>query len=72
MKIIIITLILIHTLTLNTIANELKDCSVYSKLSPKYFTCKASNFAKETANYQKKSWSEEKEKINKLKKKVTE
>tara|TARA_B100000902_G_C26951175_1_gene735891 strand:+ start:202 stop:420 length:219 start_codon:yes stop_codon:yes gene_type:complete len=70
MKNIYISIIFIHMLTPNLYAAELKDCSVYSKLNPKYLACKTANFAKGTANYQKKSWSEEKEKINKLKEKI--
>ena len=71
MKKILFTLIFIHAFTLNSYSTELKDCSVYSKLNPKYLACKTANFAKDTAKYQKKAWSKEKEKINKLKKKVT-
>jgi len=72
MKKILISIIFIHILSLNSYAAELKDCSVYKKLNPKYLACKAANVVKNTANYQKKEWSEEKKKINKIKKKVTE
>ena len=51
-------------LGLNSYSAELKDCSIYNKLNPKYLACKAGNVIKDTANYQKKEWSEEKEKIN--------
>ncbi len=69
MKKIFITTFLIHILTLSSYADELKDCSVYSKLNPKYLACKTANFAKDTANYQKKAWSDEKKKLSDLKKK---
>ena len=67
MKKILISIIFIHILTLNTFAAELKDCSVYNKLNPKYLACKAANFAKDTVNYQNKEWSEEKDKLIKKK-----
>tara|TARA_Y100000389_G_scaffold191053_1_gene216612 strand:- start:701 stop:904 length:204 start_codon:yes stop_codon:yes gene_type:complete len=66
MKKILIFIIFLYTFTLNSYAAELKDCSVYNKLNPKYLACKAANVIKETTNYQKNEWSEEK---NKLKKK---
>ena len=44
-------------LTLNAFAAELKDCSVYGKLNPKYLLCKASNITNDTLNYQNKQWS---------------
>ncbi len=71
MKKIFIPIIFMYILTLSSYAAELEDCSVYSKLKPKYLACKTANFAKGTANYQKKAWSEEKEKIKKLKEKIT-
>ena len=58
MKKILITVIFTHVLTLSSFSEELKDCSVYSKLNPKYFACKTSNFAKSTKNYQQKEWSD--------------
>ena len=77
MKKILISIIFTYILTLNSFAAELKDCSIYNKLNPKYLACKTANFAKDTANYQNKEWSEEKKKvikvkdeINKTKKKV--
>tara|TARA_Y100000389_G_C17253800_1_gene409489 strand:- start:262 stop:483 length:222 start_codon:yes stop_codon:yes gene_type:complete len=70
MKKILIFITIMHILTLNSYSAELKDCSIYNKLNPKYLACKAGNVIKDTANYQKKEWSEEKEKINKIKKKV--
>ena len=54
MKKILISIIFIFTLTLNSNAAELKDCSKYSKLNPKYLACKTANVIKDTANYQKK------------------
>lgn len=67
MKKILISLIYIYIFTLSSYAAELNDCSVYSKLNPKYLACKATNFAKDTVNYQNKEWSEEKKKIMKKK-----
>mgnify|MGYP006111441967 CR=1 FL=1 len=63
MKKLLITIIFINSLTLNLYAAELKDCSKYSKLNPKYLACKTANVIKDTANYQKKEWSEEKDKL---------
>ena len=60
MKKILISIIFIHAFTLNSYADELKDCSVYKKLNPKYYACKAANIIKDTKNYQKKEWSENK------------
>ena len=71
MKNILISITLIQFLSLNAYAAGPNDCSIHSKLSPKYIACKAANFAKETANYQKKTWSEEKDKMKKLKEKVS-
>ena len=67
MKKILISLIYIYIFTLSSYAAELNDCSVYSKLNPKYLACKATNFAKDTVNYQNKEWSEEKKKLIKKK-----
>ena len=67
MKKILISIIFIHILTLNTFAAELKDCSVYNKLNPKYLACKTANFAKDTVNYQSKEWSKENKKLIKKK-----
>ena len=60
MKKILISLIFINVSTLNSYSSELKDCSVYSKLNPKYLACKATNFAKDAKDYQKETWSKEK------------
>ena len=61
-------------------SNEL-NCDEYNKLSVAYMKCKASllknktikageNFVKDTKDYQEKEWSEEKEKVKNIKKKV--
>ena len=70
MKIILISIILINILTLNSLSDELNDCSNYSILSSKYYKCKTNNFLKDTKNYQKKEWSEEKNKLENVKDKV--
>ena len=70
MKKILFYIIITHILTLSAYAGELKDCSVYSKFNLKYFTCKTANFAKDTANYQNKEWSKEKDKLIKKKNQV--
>ena len=64
MKKILISIIFIHTLTINAYTAELKDCSKYSKFNPKYLACKATNFAKDAKNYQSQEWSNEKKKNN--------
>jgi hypothetical protein len=69
MKKILLYIIITHILTLSAYAAELKDCSVYSKFNPNYFTCKTANFAKDTTNYQNKEWSKEKNKFIKKKNK---
>ena len=66
-KKILLSIIITHILTLSSYAAELKDCSVHSKLNPKYFACKAANFAKDSANYQNKEWTKEKDKLKKIK-----
>ena len=60
MKKILISIIFLNLLTFKAYTDELRDCSVYSKLNPKYLACKAANFAKDAKNYQKKTWSKEK------------
>ena len=57
MKKIIISIFFLLLLIHNSNAAELKDCSVYSKLSPKFIACKTANLAKNTLNYQNKQWS---------------
>ena len=41
---------------MNSYSTKLKDCTVYSKLNLKYFSCKATNVITDTADYQKKEW----------------
>ena len=53
-------------------SSEIEDCSKYNKLSPKFYKCKTGNFVKSTKNYQTKEWSDEKKKVDKIKKKVLE
>ena len=65
-------MIFINIITINTYAAVLEDCTAYKKLSHKYLTCKSTSIIKNAANYQKKEWSKEKKKLNKLKKKVVE
>jgi len=57
MKKIFILILLTNIFTLNSNANELEDCSKYSKLNPKYLACKAANLAKNTMKYQTEQWS---------------
>ena len=63
-------------------SNE-NNCSEFKKLSVNYIKCKSSsikdktilvgkNFVEDTNNYQKKEWSDEKEKLDKIKKQVLE
>ena len=63
-------------------SNE-NNCSEFKKLSVNYIKCKSSsikdktiqvgkNFVEDTKNYQKKEWSDEKEKLDKIKKQVLE
>ena len=79
-----ILLIVLITFALNNLSysNE-NDCSQFKKLSVDYIKCKSvsiknktvtagKNIVEDTKNYQKKEWSSEKEKLNKIKKKVLE
>ena len=63
-------------------SNE-NNCSELKKLSVNYIKCKSSsikdktisvgkNIVEDTKNYQKKEWSDEKEKLDKIKKQVLE
>ena len=63
-------------------SNEI-NCNEFDKFSTEFLKCKANvlknktitagqNFVEDAKDYQKKEWSEEKEKINKLKEKVLE
>ena len=65
MKKISIVIFLLNIFTLNSYAAELKDCSTYKKFNPKYYACKTANAIKDTANYQKKEWVKEKDKLKK-------
>ena len=58
-----------------------KDCSDFKRFSVEYMKCKASsikdktfsvgkNFVKDTKEFQTKEWNDEKEKVDKIKKKV--
>ena len=80
----IISIFITFLLSLNTysFSNEL-NCDEFKKLSVNYMKCKANlikdktvsagkNFIDDTKNYQNKEWSNEKTKLNNLKKKVTE
>ena len=79
-----ILLIIFITFALNNLSysNE-NNCSQFKKLSVNYIKCKSSsikdktisvgkNIVEDTKNYQKKEWSAEKEKLDKIKKKVLE
>ena len=61
MKKLIIIITFIGLTTLNSNAAEIKDCSKYSKLNPKYLACKAANIAKGTLKYQTEQFSKKKE-----------
>ena len=58
-----------------------ENCNEFKKLSLNFMKCKANtakkkaisvgtNFIKDTKNFQDKEWSEEKEKVNDVKKKI--
>ena len=67
MKKIFISFIFLNIFTLNSYTAEIKDCSEYSKLNPKYLACKATNLAKDTIKYQNEQWSgSKKDKKNKM------
>ena len=79
-----ILLIIVIFFGLNNLSysNE-NNCSELKKLSVNYIKCKSSsikdktisvgkNFVEDTKNYQKKEWSDEKEKLDKIKKQVLE
>jgi hypothetical protein len=68
------------TLHTNSYANN-SNCKNFKKFSVEYFKCKGNlvkdktiyagqNIIKDTKDYQNKEWSEEKKKINDVKKKV--
>ena len=65
MKKILIIITFIGLSTLNSNAVEIKDCSKYSKLNPKYLACKAANVAKGTLKYQTEQFTKKKEQDSK-------
>ena len=80
----IFLLIVIFTLNFdyNVLANE-NNCQNLRKFSVEYMKCKTNlirkmtvstskKIIKDTKNYQKKEWTEEKDKVNKIKKKILE
>ena len=80
-KLILAALIFFNFNTI-VLSNEL-NCKEMKKFSAEYFKCKGKllkdktisagqNIIKDTKNYQKKEWSAEKEKLDKIKKKVLE
>jgi len=80
-KKIIFILIIVNLLSINVHSEEIIDCSKYTKLSKFYIECKANNIkkktlslgkniVKDTKDYQKKEWSDEKKKLKKAKEKV--
>ena len=70
MKIVTLFFLILILYSSKVLSSELEDCTVYSKLSPKFYKCKTNNFVKNTKDYQSKEWSDEKEKINKTKDKI--
>ena len=78
-KKILITFIFVLSICSNVYSKE--NCSDFKKFSLDYMKCKASfakkkaistgkNFIQDTKEFQNKEWSNEKEKINKIKKKT--
>ena len=76
----IIILFIIFGINTSVYSDE-KNCDDLKKFSVNYVKCKANlvkektisagkNFVEETKEFQKKEWSEEKEKADKIKKKV--
>ena len=81
MKKIIYIIVILNLLKINVHSEEIIDCSKYNKLSKIYLECKANyikkktlsigkNVVEDTKNYQKKEWSDEKEKLEKAKEKI--
>ena len=81
-KKILLIILLFFGLNNLSYSNE-NNCSHFNKLSVNYIKCKSSsikektisvgkNFVEDTKNYQTKEWSDEKEKLDKIKKKVLE
>ena len=69
MKIFIISFLSIVFFSSVSLSDEIIDCSKYSKLSSKFYSCKAANLISITKNNQKKEFSKAKKKLTKLKKK---
>ena len=68
-KIIILSIIMILNFNPSAFADK-ANCKEFKKFSVEYFKCKGKNIIIDTKNYQKKEWSEEKDKVKKLKEKV--
>mgnify|MGYP001186490486 FL=1 len=78
-KIILITFIFVLSISNNVYSKE--NCNDLKKFSVDYMKCKANsaknkavsagkNFIKDTKDFQNKEWSDEKEKMNEIKKKA--
>ncbi len=81
-KIVFIIITLLFYLNSYSFSDEL-NCNEFKKFSVSYMKCKANliknktvsagkNFIDDTKNYQNKQWSDEKNKLNNLKEKLTE
>ena len=81
-KIVFIIITLLFYLNSYSFSDEL-NCNEFKKFSVSYMKCKANliknktvsagkNFIDDTKNYQNKEWSDEKNKLNNLKEKVSE
>ena len=81
-KIVFIIITLLFYLNSYSFSDEL-NCNDFKKFSVSYMKCKANliknktvsagkNFIDDTKNYQNKEWSDEKNKLNNLKEKLTE
>ena len=81
MKKIIFLIFLILIINNSNSFADTKNCKEFKKFSVEYFKCKGNmikdktistgqNIIKDTKNYQNKEWSEEKEKMNKIKNEV--
>ena len=79
-KIIFFIFLILTIIDSNSFANS-KDCKEFKKFSAEYFKCKGNivkdktisagqNIIKDTKDFQNKEWSEEKEKIDKVKNKI--
>ena len=81
-KIIFIIITFLFYLNSYSLSDEI-NCNDFKKFSVSYMKCKANliknktvsagkNFIDDTKNYQNKEWSDEKNKLNNLKEKLTE